>query len=493
MSLVGLDVDSTRARAVAGPRSRTLSLLCLEADQVELPLALDLEGKRLRVGRAGANLVRRRPHLACVDFLAHLGTNHVWSAGRHKLDAAGAVRHVFSALSTPLSPATGIVLAVPAYLDEHQLADLHHLAEEAGWRLMGMVASPLAAALAAYEHHPTGWVESPGLVLVVDVDGHALTWSVIDREVGELHLRICQPAAHLNRNQWLRKLLDGVAQRCVRQSRRDPRESADTEQALYEQIIRALEMPDSTNLVQLRIQGQSWYHHLMLVPEDLVAFVAPLLRQALAEIEALLQTTEAMGGLAGVVVTAAAAALPGLVPALQARLETVPPSTPADEEADFGDLLLSALNRREVRILSPDAVASTAHELAVRIHRGDLPPGRLESLPLPESVSGIMASGPARLNFRGHDHILPAGSFTLGRDPSCDMVFESAQYPHVSGRHCEIISDRRTYTLCDRSRHGTLLNERLIDKQAALHSGDWIRLGPHGPVLRFLGQTTTTR
>jgi hypothetical protein len=174
-------------------------------------------------------------------------------------------------------------------------------------------------------------------------------------------------------------------------------------------------------------------------------------------------------------------------------LETVPPSTPADEEADFGDLLLSALNRREVRILSPDAVAATAHELAVRIHRGDLPPGRLESLPLPESVNGVMASGPARLNFRGHDHILPAGAFTLGRDPSCDLVFESEQYPHVSGRHCEIISDRRNYTLCDRSRHGTLLNERLIDKQAALHSGDWIRLGPHGPVLRFLGQTTTTR
>ncbi len=78
----------------------------------------------------------------------------------------------------------------------------------------------------------------------------------------------------------------------------------------------------------------------------------------------------------------------------------------------------------------------------------------------------------------------------LGRDPSCDLVFESAVYPHVSARHCEITFDRRHYTVHDRSRYGTLLNERPVNKQAALHSGDWIRLGPRGPVVRFLGKAT---
>jgi predicted component of type VI protein secretion system len=66
-------------------------------------------------------------------------------------------------------------------------------------------------------------------------------------------------------------------------------------------------------------------------------------------------------------------------------------------------------------------------------------------------------------------------------------------YPHVSAQHCEVIYDRRAYTLWDRSRHGTLLNDRRIHQQATLHSGDWIRLGPRGPVLRFLGQAYEQR
>ena len=51
MSLIGLDLNASRARAVAGPRSQALSLLCLDGDQVELPLALSLEEKHPLVGR----------------------------------------------------------------------------------------------------------------------------------------------------------------------------------------------------------------------------------------------------------------------------------------------------------------------------------------------------------------------------------------------------------------------------------------------------------
>jgi pSer/pThr/pTyr-binding forkhead associated (FHA) protein len=96
--------------------------------------------------------------------------------------------------------------------------------------------------------------------------------------------------------------------------------------------------------------------------------------------------------------------------------------------------------------------------------------------------------GPPRLHFRGAEHPVSGPAFVLGRDPACDLVFESDLYPHVSARHCEIVFDRRHFTLLDRSRHGTMLNDRPVNQQAPLHSGDWIRLGPRGPVLRFLGQ-----
>jgi hypothetical protein len=415
----------------------------------------------------------------------------VWAAGRHQLGAEAALALAFSVMGRSLARSTGMGLVVPAYLDQNQLVQVRRLAEGARLHPVGSVSSPLAAGLAALDDAEG----PPGLLLVVDADGYALTWSIVERESAQLHLRLCQPAPHLGRGQWFRKLLDGVAHRCVRQSRRDPRECAETEQALYDQIVHAVDSPPVQGLWQLRIQGKQWYHHLMLTPEDVASFVAPLLRQALAEVETILATIDTLGGLSGAVITAAAASLPGLVPALHARLESSLRQPPVDEEADFGDTLMSAVNRREpVQILPPEALAGAGHELAVRIHRGDVPPGHLESIPLSAAPSGPeLDTGPARLSFRGQDHLLSRGPFVLGRDPACDLVFESELYPHVSARHCEIIYDRRAYTLFDRSRHGTLLNDRLIHQQAALHSGDWIRLGPHGPVLRFLGQATVGR
>jgi pSer/pThr/pTyr-binding forkhead associated (FHA) protein len=110
-------------------------------------------------------------------------------------------------------------------------------------------------------------------------------------------------------------------------------------------------------------------------------------------------------------------------------------------------------------------------------------------LSIPEAVD----EGPARLQFRGHDHPLDASTFTLGRDPSCNLVLEEDLYPEVAPFHCEIYLDRRAYTLRDRSRLGTLVNDRPVTRLLALNSGDWIRLGPEGPVLRFVGQPLRLR
>jgi hypothetical protein len=486
MSLIGLDLNATRARGVFGPAGpgMGLSLLRLDGDQAELPLALSLEDARPRVGRPGVALARRRPHLACLDFLPHLGTGRVWSAGRRPIDADAALGLVLGQLARGLPPGGAAVACVPAYLGDEQLGLLASLSAHARLRLLGSAPAPLAAVLAAYGQDPGGWPAGPGAVLVVDADGHALTWSLVERASGRVRLRFCQAAAHLGRGQWLRGVLDGAAHRCVRQSRRDPRESGDAEQALYEQILAALAAGGPAAPMPLRLGGQGWDHLLTLAPEDLAAFVRPLLQQVLAELQGVQAAAEALGGLAGAVVTAAAAALPGLTAALESRLDAAGGAPPV-EGGDYGDHLVAALHAPgPPRVLRPDALAAAAHDLAARVHRGEARPGHLEAVPLGPAVYPA-DPGPARLNFRGQDHVLSAAPFTLGRDPACDLVFESELYPHVSARHCEILYDRRAYMLCDRSRYGTLLNDRQVE-QAALHPGDWIRLGPHGPVLRFL-------
>jgi len=90
---------------------------------------------------------------------------------------------------------------------------------------------PLAAALAAYERDPGNWPESGGPVLVVDMDGHALTWSVVERESG-----FCICACARPRRTWAGAVAAASSSTGLRiaasaRAAAIPRESAQTEQA----------------------------------------------------------------------------------------------------------------------------------------------------------------------------------------------------------------------------------------------------------------------
>jgi hypothetical protein len=497
MSLIGLDLNATRARALqgaahSGPFPAPPEPLPLDDRLRELPLALSLEERQPRVGRAGASLTRRMPHLACTDFLPHLGDARTWSAGRHRLDAARAVGLVFEHLQRLFGRGHGAALALPAYLTDEQVAQVRQLAEHARWRLLGTVSAPVAAAMAARDHLP--W---SGLAVIVDVDGHALTCSAVgvgDERARLLHVR---PVPQLGRGAWLGRLLDGVARRCIRQSRRDPRESAEAEQCLYDQLADLLgDHPEGP--LELVIQAPpSLYLGLSLQPAELASLCAPLVQQAAAEVRSFLSAVASFGPVGAVLLTGTAGRLPGLAAALEALLADPSLSGPATGrrsttmDQDFGEGLAEDVEEVAARlhVLDADAIARGAHELARRLHRGEVQPGHVTEAAL-GGGSDEVDRGPVRLHFSGKDHPLSGAIFTLGRDPACDIVFDSNLYPTVSARHCEVLRDRRAWTLRDRSRHGTLVNDSPVAGQVVLQPGDWIRLGPGGPVLRFLGQSS---
>ena len=87
-------------------------------------------------------------------------------------------------------------------------------------------------------------------------------------------------------------------------------------------------------------------------------------------------------------------------------------------------------------VLSPDAAARAACELAGRWQRGELGAGRWRWLRC-RRPAGRRGASP--LQFRNQDHLLRGRPFLLGRHAECDLVFDSDQYPTVSGRHCEIV------------------------------------------------------
>lgn len=470
--LTGIDLNATRARAVAGPAGAARGLP-LDGRHPDLPLAVSLEGRLPEAGRAGAGLCRRLPHLACVNFLPELGGPRTWG-GRHRLGADAALALVLERLRAACGPGVASALALPAYLGPEQVALMTELAGRARLPVVGVVAAPLAAALAGHTDEP--W---SGVAVVLDLDDHALTLAVVATEEGWARLADFRAVPQLGLRAWKERLVNGVADRCVRQSRRDPRDSAPAEQSLYDQLDAVLEAGWQGRPAPLAVEAPHWYQNLVLPPEELAGLCGPLLRQAVGLTEACRAAAGEHGVVRAVLLTSAAARLPGLVAAVEDRL-----GGPIDV---FGDDPPDAADRAAVvRVLAAPAVATAAHELAALVCRGDLAAGQVEVAPLPPRRPAD--AGAARLHFRGRDYPLRGRSFVLGHHPGCDLVFDPDLYPDVAARHCEVTCDRRGVVLHDRSPHGTTVNDRPVIRQLPLRPGDWIRLGPRGPVVRFLGQ-----
>jgi serine protease Do len=76
---------------------------------------------------------------------------------------------------------------------------------------------------------------------------------------------------------------------------------------------------------------------------------------------------------------------------------------------------------------------------------------------------------------------------TIGRDPSCNVAFESPRDDYVSRRHAAIrIENGDHFKLIDLdSRNGTLLNGNVVKGEVELSPADIIELGAEGPKFSF--------
>ncbi len=99
----------------------------------------------------------------------------------------------------------------------------------------------------------------------------------------------------------------------------------------------------------------------------------------------------------------------------------------------------------------------------------------------------------ARLEFAGgvtrQPFSLNKPSVWLGRDPSCDVIFDGSSGT-VSRKHAEIKVEDGEYVVVDnKSFNGTLVNEQRITTPIPLYNDDEIQLGIGGPLLKFVSPT----
>jgi hypothetical protein len=352
--VVGLDLTSGRARAVYGPAAgATPRALALDDPHPDLSLAISLEHRTAVVGRAGASLARRMPHLVCRNYLPALGQTREWRGGRHRLDPAAAVALLAQRLRQPFTGQYALAVSVPSYLAVPQVTLLTAALEHVRLPVLGTVTAPLAIGGTVGDRF--------GTALIAEVDDHALTWTVLaaDAERVRVLATLIQPAG--GARAWLDRLLDAVSDRCVRLCRRDPRDSAAAEQDVYEQLGAALDQLRPGQPVLINVRTAQWYQELTLAPEEFDQFCAPLARQAVDGMhQALARAHAAVPAMAPpdvVWLTADAARLPGLITALGQHL----PEPTA------------------IRPLPGEAVARAAHMLAGRWLTGDLPRGHLDA------------------------------------------------------------------------------------------------------------------
>ncbi|MBI1832935.1 MAG: P1 family peptidase, partial [Planctomycetes bacterium] len=386
--------------------------------------------------------------------------------------------------------ALGIVLAVPGYFQPRQAEILRRVATPLP--VLGSVPALLAAAIAG--HAEQFWERS---VLVVDVDEHALTLGWVKSISDKAHLIESRSFTNLGLRFFSERILNALADLCVRQHRRDPRDIPQAEQSLYDQLDVLTEAALKHQAIQLGIQAPQWFKHLLVHPEEIFRFCHALTHQAALEIEHLLAAWPATESPRCILLTQSAGRLPGLLDLVRtlvlpsAAAET---RLPANNETNYHDedlvedLMFNEVEDRiEVMVLSGEAPARAAHGLAELFRTGAVPRGHLETIaPLPAAPP--VDAGPPRLHFQGRDHLLREASCTLGSYFGCPVCFDKAEHPEVAPRHCDITWDGREFTLHNRCREGTLVNDHPVSASIVLRPGDSIRLGARGPIVRFFGR-----
>jgi hypothetical protein len=333
MAILGIELNAGAARAASGRLAHN-QVVPLDALHADLPLALSMEHRALAVGRAGVGLVRKLPHLACHGFLPFVGSQREWKGGRHRLSADDALGLVCDRLRGACAGFPSVYLSLPAYLTQAQAARLRVVAGKHGLPVKGTISSHLAlgadraASLMAQPPQPEqrddgivpmhrpGRLAGPAEAIVVDADEHALSASLVRIEPAEVRVLSTTVLPRAGVKQWQDRLLDAFADRCVRVCRRDPRDSAEAEQSLFEQIDAGLDALRSGRHVNLNLHAAHWHQDLHLRQSDFEAVCAPLIRSSVEGIRELLGASTAAEPPRAVWMTHDAGRLPGLAQAI---------------------------------------------------------------------------------------------------------------------------------------------------------------------------------
>jgi hypothetical protein len=373
---VGVDVTASRIRAVAVGLGKTQPLVLDEPGE-DLPLYIALDRRTAEIGRVGYSLCKKAPHAVCSNFLPCLTQTREWRNGRHVVTPDSALELAFTKLRGPIAAESeAVALSLPPYLTPGQVGKVIQATVRVKLPLKGTAVGPLAVVAdraisiltgkaAAPEVPPPDWVvpirpsaTGPGSVVVVDADEHALSATVAAVERDRVRVMGSAVWPKFSARAWKDRLLDAISDRCVRLCRRDPRDSADAEQALFEQLDDAVDRARAGSRVNLTVRTDRWYQDVAQHPDEIDGHCAALARCAAESIRDLIGSGTLDVPPRAVWLTHEAGRMPGFARVLHANVP----------------------ERTAIEVLPPMAVAKAVAGLVPRWQAAELPRAHLDTV-----------------------------------------------------------------------------------------------------------------
>lgn len=352
----------------------------------------------------------------------------------------------------------GMLLAVPAWLEQEQLALLLGIAQEIGLPVVGLVDAAVAATRREYRK---------AVPVHIDLGLHATSLTRL-AQPGQVKVEKSEtlPDCGLYRlyDAWIRT----VAEAFVRQSRFDPLHTAETEQMLLNGLGGWLAQAAREERVELQLEHAGLEHRAEVESLALIAAAAPVYQQIVNRLRALCRAED----MPAIQVTDRVARLPGLTDMLQARVggqvfSLEPGATCRGALARWRDLPAQAGGISLRRQLPWDRTAAELRRDTARPAHAGVPTHLLLGSRA-FAIGGdelVVGSQPAE---RGRGILLPG-----------DMA-------GVSRRHCSLRKENGQCVLQDHSRYGTFLNGHRIDGSTVLQVGDSVRVGSPGVEFRLI-------
>ena len=268
-------------------------------------------------------------------------------------------------------------------------------------------------------------------------------------------------------DKWAQPVSDAF----VRNTRYDPMHSAAAEQQFYDRLPGWVATADRDGSVDAAVDRADKELRVTIKREVLVEAGAPLLRPIMRQLSALTQPDERLT----LLLSDRLHSIPGLSEALTdsgAELIHVPRGAAAS----------GALNRAAEFVSDGESVNFvTSLKWEAYAAAALRPPGT----PRPGQVSL-----PSHVVYGDRAWRLGEGALYFGSEPqeSVRSVTLAGDTDGVSRRHCSIERNGREVRVHDHSRFGTFVNDRRVDGEATVHSGDIIRLGSSAQILQLVAE-----